>query len=122
MSDEQKAPAGLKFPLTITLTEPVKVEGKTVTAITFRAPKGRDWKRWGSEPDGPKRTMGLLADLSMTEEAVFDELVMEDHARCVGVAEAFFGRYQPEENGLLKLLLTSPSVSAGLIEMLKTST
>jgi Phage tail assembly chaperone proteins, E, or 41 or 14 len=117
------APAGgLKFPVTIQLGEAITVAGQKITSITLRSPKGRDWKRWGGEPEGVKRTMGLLCDLSGVEEDVFDELNMEDHARCVSITDAFFARYQPEENGLIKLLMTSPSVSAGLVEMLKTST
>lgn len=118
---EQETP-GVKFPMTIKLAYPVEVGGTKISAITFRMPKGRDWNRWGAEPDGRKRTIGLLVDLSEQPEEVFDEMAIDDHARCIGLAEGFFARYQPEESGLMKLLMTSPSVSDGLLEILKKST
>lgn len=118
MSEAKTATGGMAFPMEITLKSPVTVDGKKLAVVTIREPRGRDWKRWGGEPEGVKRTMGLLCDLSGQPEACFDEMVMDDHARCIGVAEAFFARYQPEGNGLIKLLMTSPSVSAGLLKQL----
>jgi hypothetical protein len=90
-----------------------------VHEVSIREPKGRDWKRWVTQEDSPKRTMGLLCDLTGLPEDIFDEMGMRDHARCIQAVEGFFATYQPEESRILKLAMTSPSFAAGLTEMFK---
>ena len=111
------ASSGAVFPRTLTLKSGVTVEGRSYSSLTFRMPKGRDWARWGNEPEGPARTHGLLADLAGVPGSVIQELDFPDHAEAVEIAESFFVQYQLGESGLTKQLLTSPGALAGLMKI-----
>ncbi len=102
----------------VTLKQPVTVDGRTITQITLRAPKGRDWRMHGAKPEGAERTLALLVDLSQETAAVFDEMGMEDHAKFVGAAQGFFGSYTTEKE-LALLMLNSPAFVAGIQQSLK---
>jgi len=104
----------IKFPYTIDLPEPLE---NGASKLIFRKPKGRDWAKWGEVESETARNHGLLADLAGVDVEVIGDLDMEEHVEAVAVAKSFFDRYLPvEESGLMKLLLTSPSLTNGLIE------
>jgi len=104
----------IKFPYTLELSSPLE---NGVTKIVFRKPKGRDWARWNGVENETEKFHGLLADLAETTVETLGDLDMEDHVKAVAVAKAFFEPYQPmEENGFVKLLLTSPSLTDGLMK------
>ena len=113
MTDDQAS-----FPLTVALPEPL---GNGKTKLVFRKPKGRDWAKWGEVESESERIHGLLADLAGVDVEVIGNLEVDEHLQAVEAAKAFFARYlPPEENGLIKLLLTSPSLTDGLMKAVTT--
>lgn len=64
-------------PITVKLQEPITYGSKTITELTLRKPKARDFR-----PMGSKQTMGELLDLagrlSGQPNAVIDELSIVD--------------------------------------------
>jgi len=108
------------FPYTLDLPEELE---NGVTKLVFRKPKGRDWAKWGDVESEAERLHGLLADLAGVDVEVIGNLDVDEHLQAVAVAKAFFDRYlPPEENGLIKLLLTSPSLTDGLMKAVTNST
>ncbi|MBK1868247.1 phage tail assembly protein [Taklimakanibacter albus] len=101
------------FPHVVTLDEPISVDGTSYSTITFRQPRGRDWRRWHKEGNEERRLMGFLSDIGQVPEAVIDELPFEAHAEVVNVARLFFAIYQPEKSGLLNFAASLPLSSDG---------
>ena len=110
----------VEFPYTLDLPEELE---NGATKLVFRKPKGRDWAKWGDVESEAERLHGLLADLAGVDVEVIGNLDVDEHLQAVAVAKAFFDRYlPPEENGLIKLLLTSPSLTDGLMKAVTNST
>jgi hypothetical protein len=75
-------------PVKVKLKEPVQFGTELVSELTFRKPKGKDFRRFPASP-----TMGdildLVGTLSGQPKAVIDELGVEDLAEVSAVVEGF---------------------------------
>ena len=84
-----------EWPVTITLTTPVEVNGQKVDKLTFRSPRGRDWVRAEQASGGKlERMHAVLASLAEVPEEVFLELDHRDHLKCLEIARDFFSAYE----------------------------
>lgn len=70
----------------VTLAEPFKFLDKEISTITFRKPKGKDWRAMDAEKGEIGKAYALAAALSGQDVAVFDEMDGDDALLCVLVA------------------------------------
>ncbi len=71
---------------TVTLSTPVEVRGEKVLKVTFRQPKGRDWRESGQDAGELGKGFRLASSLSDLPMSVFDEMDGADALLCVTVA------------------------------------
>lgn len=70
----------------VTLSEPFTFISKEISTITFRKPKGKDWRAMDAEEGDIGKAYCLAAALSGQDISVFDEMGGEDALLCVLVA------------------------------------
>jgi hypothetical protein len=71
---------------TVSLGEPVQVRGETVSKVTFRRPKGRDWRETDKETGELAKGFRLAAALADLPMSVFDSMDGDDALLCATVA------------------------------------
>jgi hypothetical protein len=76
---------------TVKLTEPVTYAKKQLTEVTFREPRGRDWRETDKVDGEISKSLALAASLSDKPLRVFDDMIGEDALLC-GVVAGTMGK------------------------------
>lgn len=71
---------------TVKLEEPVRFNNQDVTELTFRKPRGKDWRKTDGEKGDLAKGYKLAACLTAYPLSVFDDMTGDDALLCVGVA------------------------------------
>lgn len=75
-----------------TLVEPVTIEGRTITELTFRRIKGKDLRRTAEIDSDFDKMAFLLAELSGNPPELVDEMDAADIEGAGKILEGFMGR------------------------------
>lgn len=78
-------------PAILVLQEPVKrgENESPITFLKFRAPKGKDIRRWPSKP-GMNDLLKMAGKLSLQPDSVFDEMCVKDIEAVADFVGEFF--------------------------------
>jgi hypothetical protein len=71
---------------TVFLTEPVEYANGEITEVTFRKPKGRDWRETDKVKGDVAKSFALAGVLADLPSKVFDRMEGEDALLCAAVA------------------------------------
>lgn len=75
-----------------TLIEPIMVDGREVTELTFRRIKGKDLKDMERQPKGMEQTFFLISRLADLPPEAAEELDGEDIDAASAIIEGFMGK------------------------------
>ncbi len=71
---------------TVTLTEPVMYAKTQLNTLTFRKPKGRDWRETDRADGEAGKAFSMAASLCDKPMKLFDDMEGDDALLCVAVA------------------------------------
>lgn len=74
---------------TIKLKVPIQFGTQTISELTFRKPKAKDFRRLPAGPASMGDILDLVGQLTAQPKAVIDELDVDDMSEVCGMVESF---------------------------------